>query len=85
MAILPAIAVLIVLYDFALSSVMLFIGVEGPMQVVLTVIPSLIGIFGVSAGSEGYIFTSMNPVQRILSAVSPFGCSRRCFVKRSCG
>ena len=64
-----AIAAFIVPYAFALSPVMLFIDVEGPMQVVLIVITSLIGIFGVSAGLEGYIFTNMNPIQRILSAV----------------
>ncbi len=64
-----AIAAFIVPYAFALNPVMLFIDVEGPMQVVLIVITALLGIFGVSAGLEGYIFTMMNPIQRILSAV----------------
>ncbi len=63
-----AIAAFIVPYAFALNPVMLFEGVTGPFQVVLIIITSLIGIFGVSAGLEGYIFEHMNPVQRILSA-----------------
>jgi len=64
-----AIAAFIVPYAFALSPVMLFIGIENPLQVVLIVVTSLIGIFGVSAALEGYVFTSMNPVQRIMSLV----------------
>ncbi len=63
-----AIAAFIVPYAFALNPVMLFVGVEGPLQVILIVITSLIGIFGVSAALEGYIFAHMNPVQRILAA-----------------
>ncbi|MBE6607845.1 MAG: TRAP transporter permease [Ruminococcaceae bacterium] len=65
-----AIAAFIVPYAFALSPVMLFEGVTGPMQVILIIITSLIGIFGVSAALEGYIFTNMNPAQRIIAAVS---------------
>ncbi len=63
-----AIAAFIVPYAFALNPVMLFIDVEGPLQVILIIATSLIGIFGVSAGLEGYIFTHMNPIQRIMSA-----------------
>ena len=63
-----AIAAFIVPYAFALNPVMLFINVDGPLQVIMIVITSLIGIFGVSAALEGYIFTHMNIVQRILSA-----------------
>ncbi len=63
-----AIAAFIVPYAFALNPVMLFIDVDGPMQVILIVITSLLGIFGVSAGLEGYLLTHMNPVQRILAA-----------------
>ena len=65
-----AIAAFIVPYAFALNPVMLFEGVTGPMQIILIVITSLIGIFGVSAALEGYIFTNMNPIQRIMSAAS---------------
>ena len=42
-----AIAAFIVPYVFALNPVMLFIDVGGPMEVVLIVCTSLIGIFGV--------------------------------------
>ncbi len=63
-----AIAAFIVPYAFALNPVMLFINVEGPMQVIMIIVTSLIGIFGVSAALEGYIFSHMNPIQRILSA-----------------
>ena len=65
-----AIAAFVVPYAFALNPVMLFIGVEGPLQVVEIVLTSLIGIFGVSAALEGYVMCKMNPVQRILSAVA---------------
>jgi len=63
-----AIAAFIVPYVFALSPVMLFIDVESVGQVILIVITSLIGIFGVSAALEGFIVTKMNPVERVLSA-----------------
>jgi TRAP transporter 4TM/12TM fusion protein len=64
-----AIAAFIVPYVFALNPVMLFINVDGPIQVVFIAITSLIGIFGVSAGLEGFILSHLNPVQRIISAV----------------
>jgi len=64
-----AIAAFIVPYAFALNPVMLFERVSGPVQVITIVITSLLGIFGVSAALEGYIFKHMNPIQRILSAV----------------
>lgn len=63
-----AIAAFVVPYAFALNPVMLFIGVEGPLQVIEIVLTSLIGIFGVSAALEGYVMCRMNPIQRILSA-----------------
>ncbi len=65
-----AIAAFIVPYVFALNPVMLFIDVEGPMQVIMIVVTSLLGIFGISAALEGYVFCRMNPVQRILSAAA---------------
>jgi TRAP transporter 4TM/12TM fusion protein len=64
-----AIAAFIVPYAFAMNPVMLFIDVTGPMQVILIVITSLIGIFGVSSALEGWLFTDMNIVQRIMAAV----------------
>ena len=65
-----AIAAFIVPYAFALNPVMLFIDVNGPLQVVMIVVTSLIGIFCVSAALEGYIFARMNPIQRILSGAA---------------
>ncbi len=65
-----AIGAFIVPYVFALNPTMLFIGVENPLEVVLIVITSLVGIFGVSAGLEGFMLTKMNPIQRILSAAA---------------
>ena len=64
-----AIAAFIVPYAFALNPVMLFVDVEGPLQVVLIILTSLVGIFGVSAALEGYMVGRMNVIQRILSAV----------------
>lgn len=65
-----AIAAFIVPYVFALNPVMLLVDVNGPFQVILISITSLLGIFGVSAGLEGYILTKMNPIQRIMSAAA---------------
>ena len=63
-----AIAAFIVPYIFALNPVMLFIDVTGPMEVILIVITALVGIFGISAGLEGFILRSMNWIQRIVCA-----------------
>ena len=63
-----AIAAFIVPYAFALNPVMLFINVDGPLQVIMIVVTSLIGIFGVSSSLEGYLLTRMNPIQRIMAA-----------------
>ena len=63
-----AIAAFIVPYAFALNPVMLFVDVKNPIQVVLIVVTSLIGVFGVSAGLEGFMLRKLNPLQRILSA-----------------
>ena len=65
-----AIAAFVVPYAFALNPAMLFIGVDGPIQVIEIVLTSLIGIFAVSAALEGYIMCKMNPVQRIVSAAA---------------
>ncbi len=63
-----AIAAFIVPYAFAMNPVMLLIDASGPLQIVQIVITSLVGIFGISAALEGYIFAHMNPLQRIMSA-----------------
>ena len=65
-----AIAAFIVPYVFAMNPVMLFEGVTGPLQVILIVITSLIGIFGVSSALQGFIITGMNPVERIMAAAA---------------
>ena len=63
-----AIAAFIVPYVFALNPVMLFEGDVGLLQVILIVVTSLVGIFGVSSALEGYLFAHMNPIQRIMAA-----------------
>ena len=40
-----------------------------PLQVVMIVITSLIGIFGVAAGLSGFVYRTMNPLMRILIVV----------------
>lgn len=65
-----AIAAFIVPYVFALNPVMLFEGVSGPLEVILIVITSLVGIFGVSSALQGYFVKNMNVVQRILAGAA---------------
>lgn len=62
-----AIAAFIVPYIFCMNPQMLLIDVTalGMVQIILT---SLIGLFGVSAGVEGYLLKSMNPFERIVIA-----------------
>ena len=62
-----AIAAFIVPYIFALNPAMLFVDTTA-LQVVLVVVTSLIGIFGVAAALNGYLFRPMNPLVRILFA-----------------
>ena len=61
-----AIGAFIVPYVFALNPAMLFIDTSAG-QVILIIITSLVGIFGVSAGLEGYVLKSASWWQRILS------------------
>lgn len=63
-----AIAAFIVPYIFALNPAMLFINTTA-VGVVLIVVTSMIGLFGVSAGLEGYMFSNMPIWQRLLSVV----------------
>lgn len=60
-----AIAVFIVPYVFCYSPALLMIDTT-PFAVIQIAITSLIGIFGVSAGLEGYLKTNMIPVIRII-------------------
>ena len=63
-----AIGAFIVPYVFALNPTMLLVDVTSAWQVILIVITSLLGIFGISAALEGYAMSHMNWIQRILSA-----------------
>ena len=63
-----AIGAFIVPYIFALNPAMLFIGTSNVFEIVLIVITSLVGIFGVSAALEGYMLTNMRWYERIISA-----------------
>ena len=64
-----AIGAFIVPYVFALNPAMLFIGTNGVWDVILIIISSLIGIFGVSAALEGYIVSHMTWYERVLCIV----------------
>ena len=63
-----AIGAFIVPYVFALNPAMLFIDTT-PGAVILIVITSLIGMFGVSAGLEGYMLRNASWWERLLSIV----------------
>ena len=60
-----AIAAFIVPYVFAYSPALLFIDTN-VLQVIQIALTSLIGIFGVSAGLEGYVFRKTNIIERII-------------------
>jgi len=59
-----AIGAFIVPYIFCLNPAMLFVDTT-PIEVVLIVITSIVGIFGVAACLNGYLFRKMNPVVRV--------------------
>ncbi|MBR5236536.1 MAG: TRAP transporter permease [Clostridia bacterium] len=63
-----AIGAFIVPYIFALNPAMLFIDTT-PLAVIQISITSLIGMFGISAALEGYLFSNMPWYQRIAAAV----------------
>lgn len=60
-----AIAAFIVPFVFGLNPALLFIDTN-PLQVIVIVITSLIGIFGVSSGIRGYSIRENEPLQRFL-------------------
>ena len=62
-----AIAAFIVPYIFALNPAMLFINTT-PIQVVQIVISSLVGLFGVAAALNGFLYRSINPLFRVILA-----------------
>ncbi|MCM1150026.1 MAG: TRAP transporter permease [Butyricicoccus sp.] len=61
-----AIAAFIIPYIFALNPAMLFIDTT-PVEFILIVVTSAVGMFGVSMGLEGYIYGHLNPPLRILA------------------
>ena len=68
-----AIAAFIVPYIFALSPQMLFVDVESAFQVVQICISALLGIFGVAAALNGYVFRKLPVLLRILLALGGLG------------
>lgn len=60
-----AIAAFIIPYVFALNPAMLFIDTRW-YDVILIVVTSVVGMFGISAGLEGYMMKHLNTVERIL-------------------
>ena len=60
-----AIGAFVVPYIFALNPAMLLINTSA-WQVALVVVTSLVGIFGVAAALNGYLFRRMNPVLRVV-------------------
>ena len=74
-----AIAAFIVPYIFAFSPVMLFEFEAGTstammvLQVIQICITSLLGIFGVAAALNGFMFRQMNPLFRVLMALGGLG------------
>ena len=74
-----AIAAFIVPYIFAFSPVMLFEFEAGTstamivLQVIQICISSLLGIFGVAAALNGFLFRQMNPLFRVLMALGGLG------------
>lgn len=63
-----AIAAFIIPYIFAFNPAMLFID-TGVLGVVTIIVTSLVGLFGVAAGLEGYMFANLNVIERLLSIV----------------
>ena len=62
-----AIGAFVVTYIFALNTAMLLIDTSAG-QVALVVVTSLVGIFGVAAALNGFLFRRMNPLLRVVIA-----------------
>ena len=62
-----AIAAFIVPYIFALNPAMLFVDTTA-VQVVMVIITSFVGMFGVAGALNGFLFRPMNPLVRMLFA-----------------
>ena len=68
-----AIAAFIVPYIFAMNPAMLLVDVESVVQVVQLVISSLIGLFGVAAALNGFLYRKINPLFRLLLVAGGLG------------
>jgi TRAP transporter 4TM/12TM fusion protein len=73
-----AITAFIIPYIFVLSPAMLFIfpnpgDPANVFKVIQIIITSLVGMWGVASGIEGYMFKHMNPLERILVIVGGLG------------
>ena len=68
-----AIAAFIVPYIFAVSPQMLFIDVGSSFEVVQICITALLGIFGVAAAFNGFLYCRINPLFRILLIAGGLG------------
>ncbi len=60
-----AIAAFLIPYMFCLNPAMLLIDTT-PMEFVVIIITSVIGMYAISAAMEGYMLTNINPVMRII-------------------
>ena len=63
-----AIAAFLIPYIFALNPAMLFIDTD-PLHVILIIITSFLGMFGVATGIEGYFVRKLNAIERIIVIV----------------
>ena len=68
-----AIAAFIVPYIFAMSPQMLFINVDSDFQVVQICISALLGIFGVAAALNGFLYRPIPVVLRVVLAIGGLG------------
>ena len=71
-----AIAAFIVPYIFALNPAMLLAdvtGLQGVMEAALIVVTSLIGLFGVAAALNGYLYRPIHPLLRVLLVAGGLG------------
>ncbi len=68
-----AIAAFIVPYIFAFSPQMLFVDVDGAFQVVQICISALLGIFGVAAALNGFLYRPIPALLRVAMAVGGLG------------
>ena len=68
-----AIAAFIVPYIFAMNPQMLFVDVSSALQVVQVCISALLGIFGVAAALNGFLYRTISPLLRLILVVGGLG------------